>query len=163
MKRVIALAAILTLLLVSLTCCAGSQNAGNNKIEVYSFSGGNDTIAVNNGVIILTAGSEKFIGGNITFLGAEPTDIKNYATKFYFTMNGAENIIQSSEGVTTGTQAIGISPDLGSTSAAGIQSAEAWDALKNSLQFSINGTTMNGDNFTYQIPINVKEVFGEEN
>lgn len=43
-----------------------SQNRDN--IEVYSFSGGNDAFAINNGIIIANADTEQFKGGEYTRL-----------------------------------------------------------------------------------------------
>ena len=163
MRKAITLSIILFLLFMSLTGCNGLRIGGGNRVEVYSFSGGNGAITLNNGVIILTAGSQKFIGGDITFLGGEPTDIKSYSTKFYFFQDGVQTSIKFDAATVEGSAAsLRISSDMGSSSSETLQSAKAWDSLKNSLHFSLRGTYMNGGTFAYDINLNVKEVFSAE-
>jgi hypothetical protein len=49
------------------------------------------TIAINNGLIIVTDGMEKFTGGDLSFKGEEPSDVKDYFEKFFFYKDGNED------------------------------------------------------------------------
>jgi hypothetical protein len=66
-KKFIVIALILILLWVFASCTRPEK-----KTEIYSFSGENENIAINNGLIIVTDDLEKFIGGDLSFKGKCP-------------------------------------------------------------------------------------------
>ena len=163
MKKTIAVCIIVLICLVSFTGCGQSNSKYNGNIDkVYSLSGGNDFIEVNNGMLIKTDKSQMFYGGDLTFKGDEPSDMKIYTTKYYFYLDGFENSFNlSTAGVEGSDKGIGISTDLSTTIADLMFSDQVWDIVTEAgaLHFSFNGTFMNGENFDYSIVINVKEVF----
>jgi len=138
------------------TSCTKQQE----KIEIYSFSGENDTVAINNGLIIVTDDLEKFIGGDLTFKGEDPSDVKYSATKFFFYKDGTENTIlnnsQSIEGTTKGTH---IEKDMGSISSKDLFYGDDLEQIKKSVNFSVSGTFMNGKNFEYNLVLDVKKTY----
>ena len=166
MKRIISLITIFLFLFAQLTGCIGSHNNdSSNKVIVYSFNGKNNTIELNNGIIIRTPESEKFIGGNITFLGEEQTDVKNYSLEFYFLLDGVKTTIKNDIYVVKGDSkaSLQISHEMGTASGENILNTnkDAWDMMKNTLHFSLNGSCLNGDKFSYDLDLNVSEVFDE--
>ena len=76
--------ALLIIALLLTTSCAKQQK----EIEIYSFKGDSDAVVINNGLILVTDDLEKFIGGDLTFKGEEPSNVKNYVTKFFSTKKG---------------------------------------------------------------------------
>jgi hypothetical protein len=159
MKKLFALSIITLILLVSFTGC--NQNL-NGIDKVYSISGGDGSIEINNGMIILTSELEMFVGGDLKFKGDELSGIQNYLTEFYFFLDGVKttinNNIVSIEGSEDGTS---ISPDMGTTSAEKIFNAEVWDIITKtgSLHFSLTGTFITGENFEYSFVIDVKDIY----
>ncbi|HYE10698.1 MAG TPA: hypothetical protein VEF53_11015 [Patescibacteria group bacterium] len=156
MRIKLAIIPLLAIALCLITSCTKQQN----EIEVYSFSGENDIITINNSLIIVTDGLEKFIGGDLTFKGEELLDVKYYVTKFFFYKDGIETTIlnnsQSIEGTTKGTH---ISPDMGSISSEDLFYGNDLELIKKSLNFSLSGIFMNGENFEYNVVLNVKKVY----
>ena len=149
----------ITLLLIAL-CLITSCTKQQKEIEVYSFCGANDAVMINNGLIIATDNFEKFIGGDLTFKGEEPSDVKYCVTKFFFYKDGVETTIlsnaESIEGTTNGTK---ISPDMGSSSSENLFYDNDLELIKKSLNFSASGTLMNGENFKYTVILNVKKAY----
>lgn len=96
-KRFVAIALIIILLFI-ITSCTKPEN----QTEVYSFSGENENIVINNGLIIVTDDLEKFIGGDLSFKGKEPLDVKDYFEKFFFYKDGNEEIIFNNATTTVG-------------------------------------------------------------
>lgn len=153
-KKVVIIAFVIGVFLIS--SCTKKQE----EIEIYSFSGENETVTINNGLIIVTDHLEKFIGGELTFNGKKPPDVKYSSTKFYFYKDGAENAIlnnaQSIEGTTKGTQ---IKQDMGAISSKDLFFGDDLEQIKKSLNFSINGTFTNGENFEYNLVLDVKKEY----
>src|SRR5690554_899012 len=89
-KRFVAIALIIILLFI-ITSCTKPEN----QTEVYSFSGENENIVINNGLIIVTDDLEKFVGGDISFKGEEPSNVKDYFDRFYFYKDGNEETIMN--------------------------------------------------------------------
>ena len=54
---------IITFLIIAL-CLTTSCTKQQKEIEIYSFSGDNDSVMINNCLIIATDDLDKFIGGN---------------------------------------------------------------------------------------------------
>jgi len=157
-KKLVIIALVIVLLLI--TSCTKQQN----KIEIYSFSGKNETIAINNGLIIITDDSEKFIGGDLTFNGEEPSDVKYCATKFFFYKDGAENIILNNifsiESTTKGTpEGTNIQQDMGSSSSKDKLYGYDLEQIMKSLNFSVSGILMNGETFEYNLILDVKKSY----
>ncbi|MCB8818563.1 hypothetical protein [Desulfosporosinus shakirovi] len=149
----------ITLLIIALsltTSCTKQQK----EIEIYSFSGENDAVMINNGVIIATEDLEKFIGGDLTFKGEEPSNVKYYVTKFYYYKDGVETAIlsnsESIEGTTKGTK---ISPDLGSSNSEDLFYANDLVQINKSLNFSVSGFYMNGEKFEYSVVLDVEKAY----
>lgn len=153
-KKLVIIAFAIVVFLI--TSCTKQQE----EIEIYSFSGENETVMINNGLIIVTGDLEKFIGGDLTFKGEEPSDVKYSATKFFFYKDGAENTIlnnsQRIEGTTKGTH---IQQDIGSTSSKDLFYGDDLEQIKKSLNFSVSGLFMNGENFEYNLVLDVKKVY----
>ncbi len=149
----------ITLIIISL-CIFTSCIKQQNKIEVYSFSGEDESISINNGLIIVTDDLEKFIGGDLSFKGEEPSDIKDYFEKFFFYKSGDKHTILSNvitvEGTVTGHS---ISSELGSTSSENLFYGNNLDLIKESLNFSLNGELMSGEKFEYNLVLDMQKVY----
>jgi hypothetical protein len=153
-KKLVIIAFAIVVFLI--TSCTKQQE----EIEIYSFSGENENVTINNGLIIVTDDLEKFIGGDLTFKGEEPSDVKYSSTKFFFYKDGAENTIlnnaQSTESTTKGTH---IEQDIGAISSKDLFYGDDLEQIKNSLNFSVSGNFMNGENFEYNLVLDVKKAY----
>jgi len=161
MKPAIIALVLALIVIFTFAACSGWNkytSTGGNKI--YSFSGENEFIEINNGMIVITAGLEKFIGGDLLIKGEQPANVLSYSEKFYFFMDGGEeNVIQNNIASIEGSaEGISIDANLGSTTAEKIFNAEVWDMLINSLNFTLSGIFVNGERFEYSIVLDVKEV-----
>lgn len=151
---------IIIALAVMALCLVTSCTSQQKKTEVYSFSGGNDFIEINNGVIVITDELEKFIGGDLSFKGEELSGVRQSVIKFYFYKDGIENIMFNNTVINEGASEGGhISPDTGSTSSKTLFNTEDWNLIKSSLNFSLAGTFMSGESFEYNIALELKEVY----
>jgi len=104
-----------------------SFGASDNVNLVYSFSGGDDLIAINNGQIVINDKQEEFVGGNLTFIGERPSNVKYLSSKFYFyNCDGIENIVLNNIGrVENGSSSIiNIPTDMGTASSKTLFNAE---------------------------------------
>ena len=130
-----------------------------NDIQVYSFSGESNNIAINNGAIIITNNLEKFIGGDLSFKNKIP-DIKNSALRYYFLKDGADTIIQENIDITGGFgKGTNLQQDTGSSSSEDLFYGNDLEFIKKSLYFSLKGTFMNGEKFEYIIALKVKRIY----
>lgn len=156
MRRKLAMITLLAVALCLITSCTKQQK----EIEIYSFSVENDTITVNNGLIIVTDGMEKFIGGDLTFKAEELIDVKYYVTKFFFYKDASETtILNNSQSIEGTTKGIYISPDMGSISSTDLFYGNDLELIKKSLNFSLSGIFMNGEEFEYNVVLNVKKAY----
>jgi len=132
--------------------------------KVYFFNGGNEYIEIKNGEIILTPKLEMFIGGDLSFPGGEPQNIKSYTEKYYFYLNSVETDICSTTGMDERSEGgLIIAPGTSSTSAEKLfNSDEIWDIVTapGALHFSLSGTFVNGETFAYDIVLSVNEAQG---
>lgn len=149
----------ITMLIIGLcitTSCAKQQK----ETEIYFFSGESDAVMINNGLIIATDDLEKFIGGNLTFKGEEPSNVKFYVTKFFFYKDGVENTIlsnsESIEGTDKGTK---ISPNMGSISSKDLFYGNDLEQINKSLNFSVSGFFVNGGKFEYNVLLDVEKAY----
>lgn len=147
---------LIVILLLYFTACTRKVS----QTEIYSFSGENENIAINNGLIIVTNDSEKFIGGDLSFKGEEPSDVKDYFERFFFYKDGNEETILSNATTTEGVnEGINISSELGSISSQNLFYDNDLELIKGSLNFLISGKLINGENFEYDLTLVVKKVY----
>lgn len=148
------------ILIVILLLVFTSYTRKVNQTEIYSFSGENENIAINNGLIIVTNDSEKFIGGNLSFKGEEPSDVKDYFERFFFYKDGNEETILINATTTEGaTEGLHISSELGSKSSENLFYNNDLGLIKESLNFMISGKLVNGEDFEYDLTLGVKKVY----
>lgn len=154
-KKFITFILILVMLWV-FTSCARTEN----QTEIYSITGENENISINNGLIIVTNDLEKLIGGDLSFKGEEPSDIKDYFYRFSFYKDGNEEIILNNATTTEGaTEGLHISSKLGSISSEDLFYNDDLELIKESLDFSISGKLMNGEGFKYDLTLVVNKVY----
>ncbi len=147
---------LIVILLWFFTSCTRTEN----QTEIYSFSGENEKIAINNGLIIVTNDLEKFIGGDLTFKGEEPSDVKNYFERFFFYKDGNEETIFNNVTTTkNATSNLQISSELGSISSKDLFYSDDLELIKESLNFLISGKLVNGENFIYDLTLVIKKVY----
>ena len=151
---------LVIIVLVIIVFVITSNTKKQEKIEIYSFSGENEAVTINNGLIIVTGDLEKFIGGDLSFKDEEPADVKYSNTKFFYYKDGFENTILNNalsiEGTAKGTH---IEHDMGSISSKDLFYENDLELIQNSLNFSMNGIFMNGESFKYNLFLNVKKAY----
>lgn len=156
-KRLISIV-LVTIALFFVTSCTQPTK----EMEVYSFSGENEEIIINNGMIILADDGEKFVGGDLSFKGDEPTNVKEYLGKYLFEKDGQEDAILSHAGtIERDSLGIEISSELGEISSEDLFYESDLELIKESLKFSLSGKLLNGEKFEYQLDLNVNKVYGE--
>jgi hypothetical protein len=147
---------LVTVLICAFTSCANSQNS----TEIYSFSGENAFVAVNNGLIIITDKVEKFVGGDISFKGEELAGVKSSNAKFYYYKDGEEMIIQSnSDSMKSSGEGAGIKRDLGTSASQDLFYENNQEPVIDSLNFTLSGTFMTGETFEYRVPLEVEKIY----
>jgi len=153
--KTLSMALLITVLFFN-TSCAKQQN----EVEIYSFKGESDAVMINNGLITATDGLEKFIGGDLTFKGEQPSNIKNYITKFFFYREGVATTVLSNSGNVEGTtKGLRISSDMGSISSKDLFYDNDLEQVKKSLNFLVSGTFINGEKFEYSVVLDVEKVY----
>ncbi len=146
------------IVLCLITACAKSES----KIEVYTVSGENDELAINNGLLIVTDESEKFIGGELSFKNEELVDVKEYVeTFFFYNEKGDETVILRNSATITGApNGQSINTDTGSISSEELfYGSGDLDSAKQSLNFSLSGKLIDGENFEYKLPLDVQQAY----
>ena len=162
MKKLTALT--LTILFIfTLTACGNAKIREKNAI--YSFSGGNDSFSVSNGVIVLTEDEETFSGGDLQIL--RKSDFSNVVflrTEFYILRNGEEKTILISElHDKTGGASVSLSGDLGkisggTTVSEGRPLEEVDLDLLNNLYLRLTFTRSDGTGNSYNVQMDVENV-----
>jgi hypothetical protein len=155
MKRFVVIT-LSVIILCFITSCAKPKN----KVEIYSFSGKNETITINNGLIIVTNDIEKFIGGDLSFNAEEPTDVQSYSGNFFFYKEGNKSSILSDSTTLQGTtEGQKIPSELGSISSKDLFYGNDLELVKDSLNFSLRGKLMNGERFEYNLILDIKKAY----
>lgn len=131
-----------------------------DEVEVYSFSGANEEIAINNGLIIVTKEMEKFVGGDLSFQGEELSDVKDYSMQFYFYDENGESGVLTQASTAEGADVGQVIPEeLGEISSEDLFYGEDLARIKESLSFSLKGKLIDGDAFEYELQLKVKKVY----
>lgn len=125
----------MVIILYLITSCTKPKS----KIEVYSFNGEDENIAINKGLIIITDDLEKFIGGDLLFKNEEQSYIKDYFMKFFYYKDGNEEVIlNETSTVKDAVKSVHITSELGSVSSKKLFYDDL-DLIKKSLSFSLSG------------------------
>ncbi|MDR2650370.1 MAG: hypothetical protein LBB94_11745 [Clostridiales bacterium] len=149
---------IVHLVIIALYFMSSCQ-ISNHQTKVFTFSGKNSSISINNGVIIIDEDIEKFIGGNLTLINIDLKNIKYYSTEFYYYKDNLKIILHSDIVSTNATvDGLNVSTELGYGSSEKLYISENINIIKNSLNFSLSGAFINGESFEYNIVLDVKEV-----
>ena len=162
MKKIISLTFAI-LFIFTLTACGNAETRG--KTTIYSFSGGNESFSVSNGVIVLTEDEETFSGGDLQIL--RKSDFSNAVslrTEFYILRDGEEwTVLVSELHDMTGDSSVSFSGDLGKVSSGTIvsegRSFEEVDfELLNNLYFRLTVTESDGTGRSYSMQLHVENV-----
>ena len=162
MKKLTALA-LAILFIFTLTACGNVKVRQKNAI--YSFSGGNDSFSVSNGIIVLNEEEETFSGGDLKIL--RKSDFANAVslrTEFYILRDGEEwTILVSELHDMTGGSSVSFSGDLGKVSGGTTvsegRSADEIDLdLLNNLYFRLTVTESDGTSRSYSMQMDVENV-----
>ncbi len=166
MKKRINLLIFISLGLYIFTGCIPSQELKkseiNDQISVYSFSGSNDDLEVNNGLIILTPKIDVFEGGNITWLKDVNNNIASYSYKFYIFDGKSKELIKSHVFTNEKNESPMYIPnryDLGS----GVGEPDFIDPdlhifIESGLFLILEITYMDGSSIDYEINLDVKKI-----
>jgi len=89
-----------------------------------------------------------------------PSGVKNYFKEFYFYKDGNEETILNGSTETKGsTEGLPISSSFGSIGGEDIFSRNDIELIQESLNFSISGNFMNGDEFKYNLVLDIEKVY----
>ncbi len=135
MRKKLITITLMVIILYLITSCTKPKS----KIEVYSFNGEDENIAINKGLIIITDDLEKFIGGDLLFKNEEQSYIKDYFMKFFYYKDGNEEVIlNDTSTVKDAVKGVHITSELGSVSSKKLFYDDL-DLIKKSLSFSLSG------------------------
>jgi len=135
MRKKLITITLMVIILYLITSCTKPKS----KIEVYSFNGEDENIAINKGLIIITDDLEKFIGGDLLFKNEEQSYIKDYFMKFFYYKDGNEEVIlNETSTVKDAVKSVHITSELGSVSSKKLFYDDL-DLIKKSLSFSLSG------------------------
>lgn len=135
MRKKLITITLMVIILYLITSCTKPKS----KIEVYSFNGEDENIAINKGLIIITDDLEKFIGGDLLFKNEEQSYIKDYFMKFFYYKDGNEEVIlNDTSTVKDAVKGVHIPSELGSVSSKKLFYDDL-DLIKKSLSFSLSG------------------------
>ena len=158
MKRCKTVVVILTLIfVVILAGCSKDEN----EVAVYSFSGDNDHVQINNGVIVISENETVFSGGNINLLVADNSNIASCSLTFYV-MSGNEKKIVLSNSIEDFTgESIDRLDALGKISGddmlAFIVSKDDIN-WKENLYFEFTGKNVDGSDFFENVHLTVNDI-----
>lgn len=137
-------------------CNTFSESNEEQSLKVFSFSGENEYISVSNGVIILDGKDEICYGGDLKVMSDDFSDITTYSTTIY--INGGEketllsNVVDDQDGGT-----IDVSGNIGKISGDILGDSDA-DNLADNLCFELKTTNLSGEENTYQMQLETKEI-----
>ena len=63
---------------------AAACGKSEHRTEVYTITGENEDIAIQNGLLVSTDQEEKFIGGGLIFKNEPLTGVKDYTESFFY-------------------------------------------------------------------------------
>ena len=156
MKKKLLTIGFMVIILSFITACMKSQD----KIKIYSFTGENEDIIINNGLIIITDSSEKFIGGNLSFKDDVISNIRYYDKKFFFYKDDIKvDILNNYKVVEENIKDVTVSSDLGSISSKDLSLDTNLESVKGTLNFLIEGDFINGKKFKHELPLTVKKAY----
>lgn len=139
---------------------AAACGKSEHRTEVYTITGENEDIAIQNGLLVSTDQEEKFIGGGLIFKNEPLTGVKDYTESFFYYKDGEKEIILRSGSSFSGApDGQTITEELGSIASEELFYGDDLQLVKDSLQFAIEGTLMNGESFSYILNLDVEQVF----
>lgn len=158
MKRCKKVVVILTLIfVVILAGCSKDEN----EVTVYSFSGDNGYIQINNGVIVISENETVFSGGNINLLGFDNSNIASCSMTFYV-MSGNEKKIVLSNSIEDFTgESIDRLDTLGKISGDDVLTFIASEDNVNwreNLYFEFTGKNVEGSEFVENVHLTVVDI-----
>lgn len=134
---------------------------GENKVEVYSFSGNNDHIQITNGVIVLSEDETVFNGGNLELLKSGYSSITSCSMTFYV-MSGSEKITVLSNSIEDLTgENIECLDSLGKISGNDVLTTianEDESHWKNNLYFELTARDSDGNEFAENVQLTVVDI-----
>lgn len=156
MKKLLIFLLILTFVFSIVGCSTREQ-----RVSVYSFSGGNEYFSINNGVIVLDDSTEVFYGGNISAEEEYFAEATSYSVTFYISSDGEKNVILSSKVVDLTGEAVNFSGEIGSISGDDVltqNKIDDIDDLRYSLYCDLSVTNKDGTENVYSVQMNLTEI-----
>lgn len=139
-------------------CRDSSEGEQGQLLAVYSFSGENETLAISNGVIVLTSTEEIFYGGNLEVNQEKFDDITAYSMTFYIMSDKGKGILISNCVEDMTGETLHVSGEIGKRSGDGIITRESIEELQNNLYFELETTNRSGENNNHQLQLTLKEI-----
>lgn len=78
-----------------MTGCNALNKEDSDHVIVYSLSGSNEQIQLNNGVMVFTPSQQILYGGEFSVLDKDLKDITFYSTDIYYLKDGVEEKLMS--------------------------------------------------------------------
>lgn len=151
---------IICIYLIVAVSITTSCSRNEKEIEVYSFSGENEFIMINNGLIIVTDESEELIGGELRFKEDAPSNVNSATTKFFFYNDSVETtVLSNSENIQGKSESMYITPDLGSINSEELFHGDDLELIKKTLSFSLKAELNDGEKIDYTVGLDVKRVY----
>lgn len=147
---------ILFCALLGIGCTAVSSEQAK-QTKVYSFSGENDSFAIENGVIVLTPGEIIFYGGELKKKDGVFGDISAFSSTFYMLSGNEKEVILSNAVEDQTGEVVDVTGFTGKISGDILSETQLQD-LQNNLYYELKTTDTAGEKSEFQLPLTVTEI-----
>ena len=158
MKRCKKVVVILTLIFVVIFAgCSKDEN----EVAVYSFSGNNGHIQINNGVIVMSESETIFSGGNMNLWESDNSSIVSCSMTFYIMSGNEKKIVLSNSIEDLTGESIDCLDALGKISGDDVLAfivSEDDVNWKENLYFEFTGKNVDGSEFVENVHLTVVDI-----
>lgn len=157
MKKVISFIFALVMVLAMVGC--GKEDQAPVQ-KVYSISGECDEFRIINGIAVIGGEQETFYGGKLELKTDDFKNISGHIFKYYID-NGGENHTVMNMAMVNDKSTFDLkNQEIGQISAAVLNSNIDISKFEHNLFFELSVTDENGQDITFTIPMEVKQVTG---
>ncbi len=156
MKKVISLVLVLGMVLT----LAGCGKKGKALVQkVYSFSGECDEFRIINGIAVIGGEQETFYGGKLELKIDDFKNISGHSFEYYIDNGGENHTIMNNAMINERSTFDLKNQETGQISGTILNFNIDVSTFEHNLYFELSVTDENGENITFTIPMDVKQVF----
>lgn len=157
MKKILAGMLALVLMLAFVGCGKAGKAPAQ---KVYSISGECDEFRIMNGIAVIGGEQETFYGGKLELKTNDFKNISGHIFKYYIDNGGEDHTVMNMATVNEKSTFDLKNQETGQISAAVLNSNIDISKFEHNLFFELSVTDENGQDITFTIPMEVKQVTG---